>query len=197
MSTHFTAIPDTDILRFAAENPLAWIVPAADPADAILMPLLMETGAEGAPVTLLGHLPRSGLLTSRLRENPRATCLFLGPHAYIPPGWISKPGWAPTWNFVSLKVTGQIALDDALTEPAVRALTAHMETRAGSDWTVEQVGPRFEGLLKGIIGFLMQIETLQPRFKIGQDETRASHAEIHAHLSGHPLQSWMGEPDPS
>jgi transcriptional regulator len=197
MSAHFTAIPDTDLLRFVEENPLAWIVPFADPAAAILMPLLVETGENGAPASLLGHLPRSGPLTTLLWQNARATCLFLGPHAYIPPGWISKPGWAPTWNFVSLKVTGQIALDDALTEPAVRALTAHMETRRGSDWTVEQVGPRFEGLLKGIIGFRMQIESLQPRFKTGQDETATSHAEIHAHLSGHPLQSWMGEPDPS
>lgn len=194
MSAHFTAVPETDILRFAAENPIAWIVPAADPADAILMPLLMETDADGAPATLLGHLPRSGPLIARLEENPRATCLFLGPHAYIPPGWISKPGWAPTWNFVSLKVTGRITLDDTLTEHAVRTLTTHMEAPAGSDWRVEQIGPRFTTLLKGIIGFRMQIETLQPRFKTGQDESETSYSEIHAQLDGHPLQSWMTRP---
>lgn len=194
MSAHFTTVPQADILRFAAENPLAWIVPHAGPADAVLMPLLMETGADGAPATLLGHLPRSGPVTTRLQEGPDATCLFLGPHAYIPPGWISKPGWAPTWNFVSLKVTGQITLDETLTEPAVRALTAHMETRLGSDWTVEQVGPRFDALLKGIIGFRMQITSLQPRFKTGQDETDTSRAEIHTHLAGHPLQAWTGQP---
>ncbi|ABI77008.1 conserved hypothetical protein [Hyphomonas neptunium ATCC 15444] len=190
MSARFTTVPDTDILRFTAENPLAWVVPAADPGDAILMPLLMETSPDGAPATLIGHLPRSGPLVPCLRENPRATCLFLGPHAYVPPGWISKPGWAPTWNFVSLKVSGVITLDDALTEPAIRALVSHME----ADWSVEQVGPRFEALLKGVIGFRMQIESLQPRFKTGQDESDTSRAEIHAHLEGHPLQSWMRQP---
>lgn len=194
MSGLFTTIPEADILRFTAEHPLAWVVPAADPADAILMPLLMETGADGAPATLLGHLPRSGPLTTRLWESPRATCLFLGPHAYVPPGWISKPGWAPTWNFVSLKVSGMITLDEALTEPAIRALVTHMEAPAGSDWSVERVGPRFEALLKGVIGFRMQIETLQPRFKTGQDESETSRAEIHAHLEGHPLQAWMSQP---
>lgn len=194
MSHLFTSIPEADCLRFVAEHPLAWVVPHADPADAVLMPMLMETGGDGAPTSLLGHLPRSGPLTSRLRENTRATCLFLGPHAYIPPGWISKPGWAPTWNFLSLKVSGPVLLDDALTEPAIRALVAHMETPGGSGWTVEQMGPRFEGLLKGVIGFRMQIESVQPRFKTGQDETDTSHAEIHAHLEGHPLQAWMSRP---
>ncbi|MFN4185031.1 MAG: FMN-binding negative transcriptional regulator [Hyphomonas sp.] len=193
MSALFTAVPNAELIRFTAENPLAWIVPSAEPADALLMPLLMETGAEGAPSTLLGHLPRSAPLTTRLRENPHVTCLFLGPHAYIPPGWISKPGWAPTWNFVSLKVSGAITLDEALTEPAIRALVAHMETPAGSDWSVEQVGPRFDALLQGVIGFRMQIDALQPRFKTGQDESETSRAEIHTHLEGHPLQPWMGK----
>jgi len=194
MSALFTSVPDADILRFAAQYPLAWVVPQAEPGDAVLMPMLMEPDASGRPATLLGHLPRSGHIVSRLNENPRATCLFLGPHAYIPPGWISKPGWAPTWNFLSLKVSGCITLDDGLTEEAVRALVAHMETRAGSDWRVEQMGPRFHGLLRGIIGFRMRIDTLQPRFKTGQDETETSHAEIHAHLDGHALQDWMDKP---
>lgn len=194
MSAKFTTVPNADILRFAAEHPLAWVVPHADPGDAVLMPMLMEPDASNQPANLLGHLPRSGQILSRLSEDPRATCLFLGPHAYIPPRWISKPGWAPTWNFLSLKVSGTITLDDALTEEAVRALVAHMETRAGSDWSVEQMGPRFEGLLRGIIGFRMRIDTLQPRFKTGQDETETSHAEIHAHLEGHGLRAWMNKP---
>lgn len=194
MSAKFTSVTSADILRFVAENPPAWIVPHADPGDAILMPLLMDTDEASEPATLLGHLPRNSRILARLWEDPRATCLFLGPHAYIPPGWISKPGWAPTWNFVSLKVSGTITPDESLTEEAVRTLVAHMETRAGSSWSVEQMGARFEGLLRGIIGFRMRIDLLQPRFKTGQDETETSHAEIYAHLEGHALQAWMDKP---
>ena len=191
MSARFTDVPNADILRFTAENPLAWIVPHSEPADAILMPLLVETDSADLPKTLLGHLPRSGRLVSQLSTDPRTTCLFLGPHAYIPPGWISKSGWAPTWNFVSLKITGTTVLDDTLTEDAVRALVAHMETSSGSRWTVDRVGPRFETLLQGIIGFRIQIDALVPRFKTAQDESDTSRTELHARLEGHPLQSWM------
>lgn len=189
MSHPFETASNTDIRRFVAENPLAWIVPAADPADAFLMPLLLETGADGAPASLLGHMPRHGPLSARLREAPFATCLFLGPHSYVSPVWISKPDWAPTWNFVSLKASGQIVPDDTLTDTAIRQLVAHMESHSG--WTVEQVGARYEMLLRGVIGFRMRIDQLIPRFKTGQDETATSRAEIHAALEGHPLQAWM------
>lgn len=211
MSHLFETVENADLLRFAAENPLAWIVPAADPSAAILMPVLIETEASGVPVSLLGHLPRRGAITGLLGENTRATCLFLGPNAYIPPDWISKPGWAPTWNFVSLKVTGDIRLDPALTDEAVRRAVDHMErpmgagqvsgqvsgrdsgrdSGGGSDWTVEQMGERYGRLLHRIIGFQMEDIGLTPRFKTGQDETEQSYREVFEALAGHPLQSWM------
>lgn len=189
MTSPFETVSSQDITRFISENPLAWIVPSADPSASILMPLLLETNVDGHPVSLLGHLPRSAPLLEQLWNRPAATCLFLGPHAYVPPGWVSKPGWAPTWNFVSLKASGALMPDENLTEEAIRRLVGHMEPDSG--WTVEAVGARFEALLKGVIGFRMSIDTLQPRFKTGQDESEQSHAEIHARLEGHPLQSWM------
>lgn len=191
MSAQFENIPLEDVVSFVEAYPLAWIVPVGAPAEARLMPLMMELGADGKPATLLGHLPLKSPATDMLRSNPSAVCLFLGPNAYIPPGWISKPGWAPTWNFVSLKVIGDLMPDESLTEESVRKVVHHMESRARSDWTVERVGARFEHLLRGIIGFRMRIESLTPRFKTGQDESEQSYAEILSALTGHPLRDWM------
>lgn len=191
MSAKFEAVPVADLVSFVGAYPLAWIVPVTAPAQARLMPLLMEFGADGLPATLLGHLPLNAPATDALREHSAAVCLFLGPNAYIPPGWISKPDWAPTWNFVSLKVAGTIVPDASLTDESVREVVHHMESRAGSDWTVDRIGARYEHLLRGIIGFRMRIETLTPRFKTGQDETEQSYSEIHAALAGHPLRDWM------
>lgn len=191
MSAQFENVALEDVVSFVEAYPLAWIVPVGAPAEARLMPLMMELGADGKPATLLGHLPLKSPATDMLRSNPSAVCLFLGPNAYIPPGWISKPGWAPTWNFVSLKVIGDLMPDESLTEESVRKVVHHMESRAGSDWTVERVGPRFEHLLRGIIGFRMRIESLTPRFKTGQDESEQSYAEILSALTGHPLRDWM------
>lgn len=188
----FEDIPEGDIVRFLAENPLAWIVPVAHPEDGLLMPVLLMEGEAWADASFLGHLPKRAPATQALAEDGRAVLLFLGPHSYVPPGWISKPGWAPTWNFVSLKASGTVSLDTALTEEAVTRLVEHMERPSGSDWDLDKIGPRKEALLAGIIGFRCSIETLSPRFKTGQDETPQSRAEIRAALSGHPLLDWMG-----
>jgi transcriptional regulator len=190
MTSRFETVPEEDVVRFLAENPLAWIVPTKDPASAVLMPVLLE-GSSLGDASLLGHLPRHTPATSALQGDGSATLLFLGPHAYIPPGWISKPGWAPTWNFVSLKATGQIRLDDTLTRPAVSQLVEHMEKYSNSGWTMDQMGPRADLLLNAIVGFRMRIESVTPRFKTGQDESEPSRAEIHSGLDGHPLQAWM------
>lgn len=191
MSSAFEDIPVTDIVRLVEENPLAWIVPSSDPSAAVLMPVLMEMDSSNTPVSLLGHLPRAMATIRSLQEVPAATVFFLGPNAYIPPGWVSKTGWAPTWNFVSLKVTGKVQMDDGLTKEAVTRLVDHMERPSGSDWTVKNIGGRFDTLLDQIIGFRLQIEEMIPRFKVGQDENEQSLQEIYAALDGHPLQRWM------
>ncbi|MEQ9314717.1 MAG: FMN-binding negative transcriptional regulator [Henriciella sp.] len=177
------------MLDFAAAYPLAWIVPFADPSAALLMPVLIETDEAGKPTSLLGHLPRAHEVTGCLANDARIAVLFLGPNAYIPPAWIRKKGWAPTWNFVSLKVTATAQADTGLTRQAVESLVAHMEGAAG--WSVAEMGERYESLLKGIIGFRASIETVVPRFKLGRDETSESWTDIKQGLTGHPLADWM------
>jgi transcriptional regulator len=191
MTSAYEDVSNESIGLFVAENPLAWIVPTGDPSSAILMPLLLELAADGSAASFLGHLPRSAAATHRLREDPRAVVLFLGPNAYIQPSWISKPNWAPTWNFVSLKVTGDILLDGSMSTEAVTRLVEHMENRTTSGWTVDQIGPRFDGLLRGIIGFRMAIDQLVPRYKVGQDESEESRREIRSALADEPLLKWM------
>ncbi len=191
MTSAYEKVSSERIGSFIAENPLAWIVPVADPSSALLMPLLLEADSDGTPASFLGHLPRSAAATRMLTQQPRAVVLFLGPHAYIQPSWISKPNWAPTWNFVSLKATGDITMDDALSEKSVTRLAEHMENPTASGWTVDKIGPRFEGLLKGIIGFRMRIDHLVPRFKVGQDESPESRQEIKSALADETIAKWM------
>lgn len=192
MSADFSDVPSSDVLDFAAVHPLAWIVPAAAPSTAMLMPLLIETDGEGKPAFVLGHLPRRAEATEVLLQDGSAVFLFLGANAYIQPAWISKPGWAPTWNFLALKISAtDTHVHETLTRPAVETLVNQMERRSGSGWTVERIGPRYEKLLGAIIGFRASVETIEPRFKLGQDETDTARDEIMNALADHPLSRWM------
>ena len=193
MTTPFESVTEADMLAFAAQYPLAWVVPVAMPSAAILMPVLVES-EQGQPTALLGHLPRRSEANAAFQQDTAAVVLFLGPNAYIPPGWLSQPHWAPTWNFVSLKVEAEISPSPDLARPAIEQLAQHMEKGQETPWNTAELGGRYETLLQHVTGFRAPITALHPRFKTGQDETARSWAEIRAALGDHPLAQWMSEP---
>ena len=94
MTSPFEDVPADALVRFVAEYPLAWIIPNRAPADALLMPVLLD-GPDLDTGTMLGHLPRRAPATQALQDDGCATLLFLGPNAYIPPSWISTPAAGP------------------------------------------------------------------------------------------------------
>ncbi|MEM8817654.1 MAG: FMN-binding negative transcriptional regulator [Pseudomonadota bacterium] len=186
--SRFSDVARDDVHRFVAEHPLAWIVPVRDPEAAVLMPILFENADCSS---MIGHLPLRVSRNPAFDVSRSVACLFLGPHSYISPEWAGKDDWVPTWNFLSLKVVGEILFSDELTRPAVEFLVDHMQANSTSDWSTAQVEHRMPSLLRRIIGFRIRVTSLAPRFKLGQDEDSTTYARIEAHLSKHALATWM------
>jgi transcriptional regulator len=191
MSGSFDSQDGADLARLIDAHPLAWVMALGDPALATPMPVLLERGVDGAPLSLLGHLPLAHPLVGALRVDPRALLLFQGPHAYITPGWLSEKDWAPTWNFAVAKVSATVVLDDGLTDEALRRIVAHMEQGRPDPWTPAHMGARYETLKRHVIGFRATITSFSARFKLGQDERSAVFEEIVAGLGDHPVAAWM------
>ena len=186
--SRFTQVSTEEMCRFVGRFPLAWITPAADPASASLMPLLFENSE---CVSMIGHLPKRIANCDAFKASRSVICLFLGPHSYIPPEWAGKDDWIPTWNFVSLKASGNIRFSDELTRPAVEFLVDHMQAESASLWSMARVEHRLPSILSRIVGFRIDVTKLTPRFKVGQDEDEDTYARLATHLSGHPLGAWM------
>ena len=182
---------DTELPRLIGQYPMAWIVAKRAPEAAALMPLLLETHADGRPASLLGHLPRAHPIVAHLAEDPRALFLFQGPNAYISPEWLSNKDWAPTWNFAVAQITADVVFDDTLTDKALTDLVAHMERERSIPWTTESLGPRYANLRGRVIGFRAAIQRVTPRFKLGQDEKPGVFSEILRGLGNHPVAEWM------
>lgn len=103
---------------------------------------------------------------------------------------MSKPDWAPTWNYAVLRFTVDIELVAHETDDAIRRLVDRME---GDRWSTDRVGARYKAMLDQIIAFRAHVVTAEHGFKLGQDESPASFAEI---VAGHPdrmLAAWMEE----
>lgn len=175
-----------DPARLIADYPLGWLV--SGNFNASPLPLLAETGADGAMVSLFGHCARKNPLVGDFRADPRGLVLFNGPHGYVSPALVSKPDWAPTWNYAVLRYRVEVELVEGATRDAIERLVGAME---GRNWSTDRVGPRYETMLEHIIAFRAHVLSAEPVFKLGQDESAAGFAEI---VAGHPdqtLAAWM------
>lgn len=186
MAAIFEPAHADDPARLIAAYPLGWLVSAS--FNASPLPLIAETGADGAVVSLFGHCARSNPLVADFRADPKGLILFNGPHGYVSPDLVSKPDWAPTWNYAVLRYRVEVELVEGETRDAIERLVDAME---GGNWSPERVGPRYETMLAHIVAFRAHVRSADPVFKLGQDESAAGFAEI---AQGHPdrvLAEWM------
>lgn len=191
MTSAFSDVSQDDLARLIADHPLAWIVARGDPACATPMPLLLERGADGEPLSLLGHLPKRHPLVAAFVSNPVGLFLFQGPHGYITPEWLPDKDWAPTWNFAVATIEAEVAIDPVLTDQALGRLVAHMERDRATPWGADALGDRYAQLRDRVTGFRASITGWRARFKLGQDESDTGFAAIVAGLGDSDLARWM------
>lgn len=198
----YAARSDADLVRLVRQQPLAWIVSGAgENFRATLLPVLVETDAEGRVARLVGHFARSNTQYELLTRDPRAVILVLGTNGYISPSWFADKSQAPTWNYASAQFVVDLQFFDApeLIEAHLRQLVNTMEAQAPRGegqipWDVDQMGPRYFVRSRVIVGFSATVREVRPKFKLGQDERDDVFTDIMAGLKHGPtedLQAWM------
>ncbi|QCB55292.1 FMN-binding negative transcriptional regulator [Sphingopyxis sp. PAMC25046] len=175
-----------DVGRLIADYPLAWLV--SRDFHASPLPLIAETDANGMVTALFGHCARRNPLVADFRADPRGMILFTGPEAYVPTALLSKPDWAPTWNYAVLRFKVEIEFVEGETKDAIERLVAKMEAGA---WSTASLGARYDKMLAQIIAFRAHVRSAEHSFKLGQDESAEGFAEIVAGLSDRMLATWM------
>lgn len=177
-----------DAARLIAGYPLAWLISRAFHSSPL--PLIAETDDNGAIVALFGHCGRRNPLVADFRADPRGLALFNGPQGYVSPELLSKPDWAPTWNYAVLRFTVDVEFVENETRDAVERLVHAME---GDRWSTDRVGSRYDALLDQIIAFRAHVVSAENSFKLGQDESATGLAEIVAAHPDRTLAAWMEE----
>lgn len=148
----------------------------ADGLRAVHVPVLLD-GAR-----LLFHVSRGNAVHAALVAGCDALFIANGPHAYISPDWYGLEGRVPTWNYVAAELEGPVRPlgRDALVA-LLDALSAEQEARLAPKpaWTRAQVDvERFDGLLKAISGFEMQVVSWRGTAKVDQDKPQEVRTRI-------------------
>jgi transcriptional regulator len=157
---------------------------AQDPAVTHLPLLLERSGPLG---TLTGHVARANPHWQRL-EGTEALAIFHGPHAYVSPSWYATHPSVPTWNFVAVHVRGRARLvhDAVALHEIVRRLVDHYEGGREKPWRMALPEDYRDQMLRGIVGFHIEITALTGKFKLSQNRPRADREQVIEALSaGH------------
>jgi len=148
------------------------------------IPVILErtTGNYGK---ILGHISRQNPQNQMLDGGATATIVFRGPHGYISPTWYAKKDVVPTWNFAVVHATGRPSAitDTAVLHKLLSRLIAKFESYENSGYDFSKLPESYVNpMLGGIVGFEMQIESLEGKFKLGQERSDADKQGILEHL---------------
>ncbi|MGB3379886.1 MAG: FMN-binding negative transcriptional regulator [Allopontixanthobacter sediminis] len=138
---------------------------------------LISTG-DGA---LQFHLAVGNDLTQHLPGNT-ALAVVNGPDAYVSARWYSQPDQVPTWNYVALELEGHVRrMEEEGLSALLQQLVDRQEARVteGQPWTMDKLSPaRLTGLLKGIVGFEMEIGSWRETVKLSQNKWAAERERV-------------------
>ncbi len=145
------------------------------------LPFVLDRGA-GPHGRLRVHVARANAIWRLATDGRPVVAVFSGPHGYVSPRWYEQPSrLAPTWNYAVVHAHGRAAgpmSRDELVE-LLDDLAAIHERGAAEPWTAGELDSALrEDLLRAIVGFTINIERLEGKFKLSQNRSPADHARV-------------------
>lgn len=155
----------------------------ADQPVASHLPLLLDADG-GANGRLFGHMARANTHW-QIAADQRVLTVFHGPHAYISPRWYAAQNVVPTWNYVAVHATGTLRLieDRDRLLAILQQTVAKYESPRTTPWSMSSSEPEFlEKLLAAIVGFEIEVDTWEGKWKLSQNHPQERQDKVVAGL---------------
>jgi transcriptional regulator len=126
---------------------------------------------EGGKVRLVGHVARANEQWQALEGAEHVVAIFHGPHGYISPSWYANHPAVPTWNYAVVHAHGRARLiDEPELHDLVTRLSAIYEAGSAKPWRLsDQPSAYVSSMLTQIVGFEIEVERLEGKFKLSQN----------------------------
>jgi transcriptional regulator len=168
---HFR-IDDRDaLLDFMEKHAFATLVSSGEAGLHVShIPFVVDRGEDGN-TRLLGHVARGNAQWSALEGAEHVAVIFEGPHAYISPTWYASHPSVPTWNYAVVHAHGKATL---MEEPELHELLMRLsqiyEAGNAKPWRMSELPSDYvSSMLKAIVGFEIEVERLEGKFKLSQN----------------------------
>lgn len=177
---HFKEKDPQTVIEFMKQHPFAMLIGSADSKSyATQIPLLFEE--RDNKMILVGHMMRKQDHQKAFEKNPDVLVVFTGPHTYVSATWYNNPHQASTWNYMSVHARGAIKfLDEKGLEDALRKLSLHYENNNPHSSTIfDNLSEEYRRpMMKSIVAFEIEINTIENVFKLSQNRDRESYHHI-------------------
>lgn len=163
------------ILDFIGENSFALLLsPYGEDVLNTQIPILYEKSGE--KITLFGHMSRENPHW-KAAEGKKATVLFLGPHQYISPRWYTIEKSVPTWDYMTVKMTGILKIVD---RDQTNSILLKLSQYFDPEWTEErkELEEYYQKMVNEIVAFGIEVEEVYGKWKLSQNRPVADRKKI-------------------
>ncbi|MBA54058.1 MAG: transcriptional regulator [Pseudomonadales bacterium] len=138
---------------------------------------------------LLAHMARDNNQWQSLIMADDLVVCFDGPHGYVSPRWYSRPDGVPTWNFVSVQVSGRAELikTEAESISVLERLSEFNEEHYGEGWRLSELDHNLlPVMLKALVFFRIKIEKIEAKAKLSQNRSKMDQVGVIQKLMAKP-----------
>jgi transcriptional regulator len=187
-----------EIYALIEENPWALLVSnGPDGPFATDLPILLDR-SRGPNGVLVSHIARANAHAEViLSASTPALCIFHGPYSYVTSSWYPNRDMPPTIYYTAVHCYGRVSIqNNATLRRWLETLTNRMEAPFSNGWKTSEIPERdITRRLSSIVGFEVEIERLEGKFKLGQDEPKKDALAVAERLlqSKNPLDVILGQ----
>ena len=169
----------SEIKSFIRQNSFATLITSRNKnPEATHIPIELVEQKDGEAF-LQGHISRANQQWKSFSESNQVLAIFQGPHSYVSSSWYNHIN-VPTWNYMAVHVYGKIKIidgDDLYN--SLKDLVDRYEIISEKPIRMEELPEDMVNkYMKGIVGFRIQIEKIDGKWKLSQNRDKEDHQNI-------------------
>jgi len=181
---YFTEENEEVVFDFMQKNSFA-IITGCNQAFPVATHVPLDVKKEGGKIIFTGHMMKNTDHHKAFSQSENVLVIFTGPHCYVSASWYVKKEVASTWNYIDVHAHGTIKFtDEERTKKIIENLTNKYEL-SGSVAAFNKLPAEYvDRLVKAIIGFTIEVSTIENVFKLSQNHDVATRESIIENLLG-------------
>jgi transcriptional regulator len=130
-------------------------------------------------IIFTGHMMKNTDHHKAFEKNDNVLVIFNGPHCYVSAQWYTTQNVASTWNYIAVHAKGKISFtDEPSTKNIIEQITGKYEIGQSAAAFKNLPEKYVDGLVKAIIGFTIEVESIDNVFKLSQNHNEADRLSI-------------------